>query len=249
MSQVRYASINIERSKHLDTVIAFLREYQPEVFAVQELFQRDIARLEQELESTCIFAPMGLHPDDDEACTPTQIGVAFFSRLPLIESHVKYYHGGSEEALHGVPMEKLIDRPIVSIQVEKENVPFRFVTTHFTWTPNGMADDTQRRDIVALMALLEAEKEFVFSGDLNAPRGGEIFAKLAEKYKDNIPPQYLTSIDVDLHRAGKTHPEQLADKMVDGLFSTPEYAVSDAALHSGISDHMAITATITHSVY
>jgi hypothetical protein len=33
-------------------------------------------------------------------------------------------------------------------------------------------------------------------------------------------------------------------KMVDGLFSTPGYLVSDVELHSGVSDHMAITANV-----
>ncbi len=32
--------------------------------------------------------------------------------------------------------------------------------------------------------------------------------------------------------------------MVDGLFSTPDYAVSEARLHQGVSDHCAITAVV-----
>ena len=87
-------------------------------------------------------------------------------------------------------------------------------------------------------------------GDFNAPRmyegkPGEIFAMLAAKFKDNIPAIYETSIDVSLHRNGKTNAQELSDKMVDGLFTTPAYEASDVVLHPDISDHYAISATIT----
>ncbi len=68
---------------------------------------------------------------------------------------------------------------------------------------------------------------------------------LAPKYKDNIPSHYKTSIDAALHRAGKERPEGLADKMVDGLFTTPGYTAVDVRLQFGVSDHAAIVATIS----
>ncbi len=37
---------------------------------------------------------------------------------------------------------------------------------------------------------------------------------------------------------------ELADKMVDGLFTTPAYRASDVRLQFGVSDHVAIVATI-----
>ncbi len=89
------------------------------------------------------------------------------------------------------------------------------------------------------MGLLDAEEGFVLCGDFNAPRGGEIFSELAARYRDNIPAQYTTSIDASLHRAGDL---QL---MVDGIFTTPEYQASSVLLHSGVSDHYAVTADIT----
>ena len=61
---------------------------------------------------------------------------------------------------------------------------------------------------------------------------------------DNIPPQYPTSIDVTLHKRGRERPHEFADKMVDGLFTTPGYRARDVELHFGISDHAAVTALI-----
>ena len=45
-----------------------------------------------------------------------------------------------------------------------------------------------------------------------------------------------------LHRAG---PLQL---VVDGMFSTDDYSVSEVALHQGVSDHCAITALVSKRV-
>jgi hypothetical protein len=76
-------------------------------------------------------------------------------------------------------------------------------------------------------------------GDFNAPRGKEIFSIFTEKLKDNIPLNYETSLDENLHRAGKL------TYMVDGCFTTPEYVASDVELRFGVSDHAAVLATIT----
>ena len=78
----------------------------------------------------------------------------------------------------------------------------------------------------------------VLCGDFNAPRGGEIFTRLATQSRDNVPSHYVTSIDPKLHRAG---PLQL---MVDGLFSTDGYRLSEVVLHNGVSDHCTITAVV-----
>ena len=53
-----------------------------------------------------------------------------------------------------------------------------------------------------------------FCGDMNVPRGNETFNRLAEKYKDNIPLEYKTSIDQNLHRV------KGLQVMVDGLYYT-----------------------------
>ena len=93
-----------------------------------------------------------------------------------------------------------------------------------------------------LLACLEPEEEFTLCGDFNAPRGGEIFTALAMRYQDNIPLEYASSIDGNLHRKGPL------PYMVDGLFTTPSYIASDVSLQSGVSDHCAILATVSGSL-
>ncbi len=74
---------------------------------------------------------------------------------------------------------------------------------------------------------------------------------IAAKYKDNIPAEYVWSLDMGLHRAANGGLQEgaaaqgLPGLMVDGLFSTPEYTISDVRMHDGISDHCAIVAQVT----
>lgn len=79
----------------------------------------------------------------------------------------------------------------------------------------------------------------MLAGDFNAPRGGESFSAIAARYRDNIPPNYQTSIYAPLHRSG-----QDLELMVDGLFTTPGYRAENVELTSGMSDHYAIVADI-----
>ena len=76
-------------------------------------------------------------------------------------------------------------------------------------------------------------------GDFNAPRGRATFARLASTYADAIPAHHTTSIDASLHRAGQLN------LMVDGLFHTAAVSAREVTFHPGVSDHYALTATLT----
>jgi endonuclease/exonuclease/phosphatase family metal-dependent hydrolase len=247
---INLISLNIERSKHLDLVIPFLQAQNADVVCLQELMEYDIPLFGSELGMHHVYVGEKSHEAEGKRGI---MGNGIFSRLPVLESKTVYYVGDAEH----MPMQDMTDvhtkhatqnSAVLFCDIEKENELFRLATTHFTWTPDGKPDDYQRADMKKLLDTLAGSGEFVLTGDFNAPRGGEIFSILAEKYKDNIPPEYKTSIDLDLHRAGHIPEEEMDKKMVDGVFSTPEYIVTDVELHSGVSDHLAIAASISKAV-
>jgi endonuclease/exonuclease/phosphatase family metal-dependent hydrolase len=237
------ASINIEMSKHLDRICAFLSQRKPDIVCLQELCDRDVARFSASLGgATPFFVPMSERLD-----AKATTGVGIFSLLPIETPRALYYRGSPA----GVPQFDLTsaytksqtqNHLIAACEVLKENTIFKISTTHFTWTPDGTADDIQRHDLQALLECLNTLDQFVLCGDFNFPRGGELFTIMASLFKDNIPTRYTTSIDPILHRAG---PLEL---MVDGVFSTTYYSVSNVELHSGVSDHCAVTFDITESL-
>ena len=240
---IRFASINIEGDAHLDSVISFLKDFNPDVVCFQEIIEASIPLFERELGLKGYFMPVTTHnvrPFDSTSPLGT-FGVGLFSKLSVSEISRDYYAGGVGDVPKFVEgkTDETIWRALLRVTVGKDSERYVVAVTHFTWTPDGSTSDKQREDLKKMLAITEKFPELILCGDFNAPRGREIFGLLSEKYKDNIPPQYLSSLDRELHRIGKQ--KQL---MVDGLFTTPHYKAEEVRLSEGVSDHMAVTALI-----
>ena len=248
-------SLNIERDRHLESrVIPFLRERQPDVICLQEVFGVDFKRLVDVLGMRGSHVPMMRQPTARaERCGKWfESGLGVLSRPPNSRMRIEPYFGRPAEPVRMLRGEEkdgvwiwdqaAVKKMLLWTRVQKENTAFTIATTHFTWSAEGKADENQRRDSVQLLKVLSGFEDVVLCGDMNAPRGGEIFSRFVAQYRDHIPPKYTTSIDGELHRAGQLN------IMVDGLFSTPRYEISDVELVSGLSDHCAITATVCRNV-
>lgn len=237
-ASLKLISLNVERSLHLARVLPFLKEQHADVVCLQELPEPDVPLFERELGVKCTYAPMVNH-HPDTGSIPAINGNAVLTQLPVRGSIVNYYVGDGKniqnEPLRYIP----VHEGLIMLDVEKEGTAYRMMTTHFTWTPDGKPTDEQREHMKKLLQVLGTMGEFVLAGDFNAPRGGEMWEELASRYKDNIPSHYTTSLDPNLHRAGPL------ERMVDGIFSTPGYVVSDVELVNGVSDHCALVATVS----
>lgn len=238
---LKLVSLNIEYSKHVDSAMRFLADRKPDVACIQELYERDVPRMSEALGSSAhYFVPMTLHATEHP---PEAMGIAIFSRHGIARRRAEYYLGDPDSVPTQDPRDPATfnkkNQMMLFCEIEKNGATFTIGTTHFTWTPDGQPTDSQRTDMRSLLRVLEAAGECVFCGDFNVPRGGELWAMLASCYTDNVPPRYTTSIDGNLHRRGQLN------LMVDGLFSTPQYAVSDVEMISGVSDHCALVATVS----
>jgi endonuclease/exonuclease/phosphatase family metal-dependent hydrolase len=246
MASISLVSLNIERSKHLDRVISFLKSIHADVICLQELSESDIPRFESELAMTASFAPFGRFPAEGDE-QEMLLGVGILTRTPAVSNRNLYYKGDEETAKNNAPNKIFISTStaIVMCDLVTEGEQFRILSTHFTWTPDGKTNEEQRTDMQNLLATLKTLGDFILCGDFNAPRGGEIFSELAHRYTDNIPSHYSTSLDIALHRLGKQDSAHLGTLMVDGLFTTPRYFAENVSLQFGVSDHAAIVATIS----
>lgn len=238
---LKLVSLNVEYSRHIDSSIKFLFGLKPNVACIQELYERDVTRVARALGSTAhFFVPMTRHAVVNP---PESMGIGIFSRSGIMHSSARYYRGNPDMVPSMDPADPATynnkNQMVAFCEIKKDGVVFNVGTTHFTWTPDGEATDMQREDMRALLKILKSTEGFILSGDFNAPRGGELWQALSDCYKDNVPRQYATSIDGSLHLRGQLN------RMVDGIFSTPAYVVSDVELISGVSDHMALVATIS----
>lgn len=244
MSACDLISVNIEGDRHFSRLFPFLEAEAPDVVCLQEVFQEDFEEVKRRFGMEGIFMPMTRRPrgnlhTGEVRGGPILWGVGIMTRLPIASMSSTYYSGEGED----VPLFEWGNvlsyrRVLVSVTVRKEEKEFHFLNTHFTWTPDGLPSDTQRADMERLLDLLSKRGEFVLCGDLNAPRGGDIFQCLAGVYTDNIPPSITTTIDGSLHRSGEL------PYVVDGLFSTSRYTVEGVEVRRGVSDHCAIIARI-----
>lgn len=236
---MRLVSLNVERSVHLHRFVPFLAEFAPDVACLQELNAGDIdtIRTATGLEH-CHFVAMGrILPQDKHP-----FGVAILSRHALHDAGTIVYAGGGNgemvaERSSAESRVATLRYAVAHAHIAAGGIEAKVATTHFPWTDGGKASDFQHRAVDRLLDAMGRDP-VIFCGDLNAPRGGPIFDRLARHWTDWIPSDAKTSIDPLLHRAGALQ------FMVDGLFTTPEFAANNVQLHTGVSDHQAITATV-----
>ncbi|MEY2641022.1 MAG: hypothetical protein RL150_415 [Candidatus Parcubacteria bacterium] len=249
-------SVNIEGKRHFSKIEQLLVQIKPDIVCMQEVFENDIARLEAMVASytgmsvVSYFTPILLKTSDGVDKTQKDLddgeyvlipwGTLIVTTLPTTAYREQYYFGNRDRLnVHRAGIFTDVALALSSVVVQKDGQLFQVATTHFCKNePGDVASDFQREQIVGLLQALKELKDVIVCGDFNAPRGGEIFTMLAEKYKDNIDSSYTTSLDPDLHRAGPL------PYMVDGLFTTPEYKVTHMHFETGVSDHYAIVATI-----
>lgn len=238
-SSCKIVSINIERDKHYDAVLSFLQREQPDVVCMQEIYSGEAERYQYELGMKGMFASMTLHASKYVEGALHVEGVAIFSRYPVSSVNVSLYAGYKKYVPTYIEKDaRTYNHVLLSCDVHKDGEVYTIATTHFTWTLEGQPDVFQRKNLLSLLRALKKFPDVVLCGDFNAPRGREIFDKLAKKYKDNIPVEITSTIDPFLHRAPHLQ------YVVDGLFSTPKYVVNNVRAETGISDHKAIVGMI-----
>lgn len=242
---MKLISINIENNLHNSTVLEFLKKEKADVICLQEFLEDDFDLYKKELGLEGVlqissYVANWIYPK----LKGKKQGVAIFSKS-ITDSDSFFYYGKEENLqksfdtyISNEDFRKNYGFVLVNIK-NSDNAKYRFITTHLPVTKEGESSPYQLEVAESLLKKLESFGEFVLCGDMNAPRGNETFNRLARKYKDNIPPEYKTSIEQNLHRVKNLQ------YMVDGLFTTPSYIASNVKLVGGLSDHMAIIADIS----
>ena len=245
---MKLISINIEGTKHVNTVRAFLLKEQPDVICLQEA-QKDLLPLLEEGGYTYATLAHTLRTDDTHLEEPE--GLILASRYPAVFESF-YYHmpeGGIQPFMKAQWRDTCAYGVIIA-RIQYEGMQYQIATTHFTWTPDGKPNTEQDSDLEILLSKLGEAGPHILCGDLNIPRlHNRNYQTLIEHYTDGIPSSYMSSLDRDKHRCGKSplHTIMFDEYMVDYILSKPSYSTSDVRLEFGISDHAAIVATIQQS--
>jgi endonuclease/exonuclease/phosphatase family metal-dependent hydrolase len=198
-------SLNCEGNKHLDQrIIPWLVKHQPDVVCFQEFPEARTQHIAQLLGAQPHFAPT-LRVDNTASYfgNPTGVyGVAMFAHHPVHFGQA-YYDQKLQEAHERSSMELPIKtipnsgwRALIWGDVTTVHGRLRVGMTHFTWAAEGGTNPQQMTDLKALLQLTGQTKPEILCGDFNAPRGGALFATLAQHFTDNIPPEVTTTISL-----------------------------------------------------
>jgi len=236
---LKLISINTQGDVHLDLVLPFLEKEEPDILCMQEVFEKDFLQLQNKFSMDGLYAPTMLVGSRDDEKKLNLEGVGMLSRLPTTNKSAEYYYKSRDviKEREALPYDEQ-PRVLVSMDIETEGNGYSVATTHFTWSDMAQVTEKQKKDLKRLLDLLDGRENLILAGDFNAPRGGEIFSAISERYKDNIPQSYTTSIDKNFHRKGDIQ------VMVDGLFTTKDVKIDNVKLIDGLGDHMAVVAQI-----
>ncbi len=234
----KIVSINIERHKHFERVVDFLKKENPEIICLMEVCESDVAILAGESYPFRVYAPNSVMPESEGVGTT---GVAILSK-EMMDDYEVFYCGEKTDA-HLVNTEFGGHTPTVILATSGT---LQIGTIHFTWTSNGSVDDKQRHHMEVLLDYLSTKDKLIVCGDFNIPRGNEMYLRLAEKYKDNIPLTIDTTLDPELHRANFEKSGKLK-YVVDYVWSTPTYEVSEVRVEQGVSDHCGLVFSVTQN--
>jgi len=222
----------------------FLKKEKADVVCLQELLEEDFELYKRELEMDGIHQVAGYVSDSVHIeSRGKKHGPAIFTKN-IIHSGYSFYLGNLQKIEESFEMyleneNHFENRVLVWVDVKNNNNEiFRIATSHLPITHHGEVTAHQLETNDKFLKQLKTLGVLVFCGDTNAPRGRESYSRIAKEFKDNIPKEYITSLDSNIHRA------KGVDFMVDCLFTTPLYFASNVELKSGVSDHMAVVSEI-----
>jgi len=239
---IKIISLNIEGKRHLEKVVRWVDIQDAQVVCLMEVCEEDLTVIAQGRYPYSIYAPndvLGNSRWNRESKTP--VGVAIMSKYELLNH--KQVYCGRPPRIEIVPMGSSNHAPILlTSEVVVGEERYLIGSVHFTWTKDGSVSDEQREDLARLLKLI-GEEELVMVGDFNFERGGELYQSLKAKFMDNIPNEVITTIDPLLHYANLEESGKLK-LVVDYIWSTPNYRVSDVEVVSGVSDHCGLVANV-----
>lgn len=241
MPGIKLIQLNIEGEKHLDTVVPFLLHEQADVVCLEEVTEPVFEDLKKQLGCWGSFAPLIKIITKDNRIL--KIGSVLLSNLQVSNSRAQVYDK-KKLTLATVAIDddsdlELGHSTLISADFEKGGQKYTVAVTHFPKNYRGhTVSDFQRKVFAKLNRVLDSFPGIILTGDTNCPRGTELFDTLAKRYTDNIPQDVKTTLDLKLHRAAPLY------YVVDGLFTTPEYLVTNIRLQEGVSDHLAVIAEI-----
>lgn len=247
---MKLLSVNIEGQRHLDKIKALLIGENADVVCLAECFPDTVEFISSGKYPYQLFASTYMVDQDGEdrliSSKTRRWGEAILSKYPLIDTRITYLsmdsYGPDNLPIHGTD-NHIPALLLASVKIKGEK--YQMGTVHLTWTPKATMTKRQKENVGELLSLVK-NQEIVLAGDFNILRGNQVYGQMTSFFKDNIPPMIESTIDPDLHYRN-TKQSGILKLVVDYIFSTSEYRVSDVRVISHVSDHCALSCVVNKS--
>jgi endonuclease/exonuclease/phosphatase family metal-dependent hydrolase len=252
---MKLLTLNVQGNAHWpDRALGFLRQEQPDVVCLQEMFDFQIPQVVEELGLVeWQFLPFCRTNETLSEGSPMQPwGIFWGSRFPAhIESSHYEKHGTEVDGVYQAPEFLIggdpagVDRGVLVGETTDPATGefFRIVVTHFTWSMGGIYTSEQAVSLNNLLGILDKFDELILVGDLNSPRGLEpdnVYAQLQQRYRDNIPTEVTTTLDPVFHKTRGS-----VSYVVDGYFTSDAYKAEQVRVVQGVSDHCGVVGMVS----
>lgn len=258
--------MNVERSKHTETVENLLKEKMPEIVCLEESMKNDASKLASIFGYNLAFAPRVII--EKENGEKDEEGSSILSKYPIKNVKQERYDDKKVEDLivckensilfKGVvrPKDRFLMRSnLLSVSIMKEGKEVTIATTHFPvvdhGTPGSPAHifdhmeeilDVEYMDIYLerLLSLIRRLNDpVIFTADLNNQRGEYIYDTLAHELDDIVPSSVSSTIDPKIHRKGSE-----LNLCVDTIMVSPNISSDNFEIIEGVSDHKALLVSL-----
>ena len=263
---IKIVTLNIGRGfPGLEKSIGFLGTCGADVLCIQDIRQDHVDRLPDIFGPSRHFVAMTNHLIEGRR---VPVGIGIFSKHPFVSTSAHAFWGsvspvkdlegvtigaGGNANAHDLDVVRSTEsRLVIFADVKVGDSTFRIGTLHGVWVPGGKVDDHQRRCMDNLRLIMDNQFgiPLVLAGDFNAARGGEIYQMLVRKdhayydlFDDVVPDTIVNT--VDWQNRGKPGGPDL---VVDYILKNDGLTVRDVEVHFGVSDHAALTATVSSVV-
>lgn len=229
---LKFLHLNIEGSTHIHRISDFLSQNDIDVLCLQEAPQKFVIEQMPKLGfGYQYFVPMGRWEKYND-----NLGLAIISKHPF--SYTSHTILSKKGAVNNGDVSRVFHLMEAGLNINDS--VYNFLTTHLPVNyPGHVLTEFQLATYTELKNILLTKKSFILTGDFNCPRGVFIFDDLAKSYKDNVPTEITSTIDPVLHR------KPSLNLVVDGVFTTQDYKVSELKVLEGLSDHKGIMGSLS----
>ncbi len=244
--KIKFLTINIWfGGKVWDNLIEYIRHENPDILAIQEVYDghdeileprfRTMDEFRKEFRNTLKYDTFGATVHDIGVDFPW--GNAIFSKFPISNSHIIFFDlPFSHYDFQKDPDPRLAAEGILIADVELNSQKITVGSWHGVWDHHG--GDTPNRKLMGekIIEGLVGQDNLILAGDTNMNPDSETILKIQNDL--NLKSVFGTSLTTTFNMKQKEHPGNYANSPVDMVLYSPKYEVISKRIDDvDISDH------------